>query len=569
MAVAREFVTRIIFDVTGDKDAAAASERIKSRLERVGKTGEQSGKTVSRSFSRIRQSVSSTARALRSFSSGVAAAGRTGSLAPLRRSIDGISAAALRARGNLLRMAAAGAKSGGRMIGRAAVSPYSGIYNAARHPVRTGRSVAGFATSAPGMLAGMAASLGAYQVKQTADEVMNLDGRLRAVTATDKERLQIEEQIYQVSQNNRQSMTAIGDLYTKVARAAKPMGYTNEQSMRVADIVSKALTAGGASTAESEATILQLGQALQAGVLQGDELASLRENGGTLMTHMAEAMGVTVADLKQMGAEGELTSQRVMDAILASGAVIDAEFEKMPMTIGQAMQKAENRFSRFILLVEQKTGVFSTIAKGIDSAFDELETYAGVMEQLRSGPQDGKEDAFAELQQQYPILNALANDVFPAISKWAGVIADTFSTLYGWWSALGMNQDFAELLSNVFSILQTIWDILQPIAELFGGSLLLGAKAFLTVLNVVLGVAKGIFDAVKSVVDYIAEKIQMIRDAMPDFMRLMSGDFNFSVPSAAGNADNRTQNYTFNVNSPDEVNAIMGGPVMPSLSPTV
>lgn len=567
MAVAREFVTRIIFDVTGDKEAAAESERIKSGLERVGKAGGQSGKTVSRSFSRIRQSVSSTARALRSFSSGVDAAGRTGSLAPLRRSIDGISAAALRARGNLLRMAAAGAKSGGRMIGRAAVSPYSGIYNAARHPVRTGRSVAGFATSAPGMLAGMAASLGAYQVKQTADEVMSLDGRLRSVTATDKERLQIEEQIYQVSQNNRQSMTAIGDLYTKVARAAKPMGYTNEQSMRVADIVSKALTAGGASTAESEATILQLGQALQAGTLQGDELASLRENGGTLMTHMAEAMGVTVADLKQMGAEGQLTSERVMNAILAAGSAIDAEFEKMPMTIGQAMQKAENRFSRFILLVEQKTGVFSTIAKGIDSAFDELEKYAGVMEQLRNGPQAGNEDAFTDLQRQYPILNALANDVFPAISKWAGVIADTFSTLYGWWSALGMNQDFAELLSNVFSILQTIWGILQPIAELFGGSLLIGAKAFLTVLNTVLGVAKSIFDAVKSVVDYIAEKIQMIRDAMPDFMRLMSGDF--SVPSTAGNADNRTQNYTFNVNSPDEVNAIMGGPIMPSLSPTV
>lgn len=555
--VVRELVNQIVFQVTGQKQADSAADHVKKSLEQVGTAGQRAGGTASRGLYQIMRAASVASRSISALSKGIGAAAISGgrNLTPLRMSLNSISAAAVRARASILSMAAAGARASMHAVGTAAMMPVRGAGRAIAHPMRTAGAITGAVTSIPGI----AAALGVYQIKQTADEVMNLDGRLRAVTKTDEERLAIEKQIYEVSQNNRQSMTAIGDLYVKVARAAKPMGYTSEQSMRVADIVSKALTSGGASTAEAQATILQLGQALQSGTLQGDELASLRENGGTLMTHMADAMGVSVADLKKMGAEGELTSEKVMNAILASGAAIDAEFAKMPMTIGQALQKASNRFSRFLMEVERRTSVFSGIAEGIDSAFDTVERYVNVMDQLRSGPQDGQEGIFSKLQEEYPILNAIATSLLPAIQQMGSSIESGWSRISDLWNEWGNNETVASLLSNVFGIVKDIWTILSPLAEFFGITLAAAITVVLNLLEKVSGI-------IKSISDFFAESFGGIVNTLSEVAGLFTGEIPVNRISSHPVYDSRTQTFSFYVNSPKEASDIGNGFVELSLN---
>ena len=238
-------------------------------------------------------------------------------------------------------------------------------------------AVAKEATSGLGSgLAGVAGVVGGgmaiSQIKDTADEMMNLDGRLRTVTKTEKERLDIESELYKRAQESRQSMQAMGDLYFKVARASQEMGFAQQDNLRVTETVSKALVIGGASAQEASATILQLGQALGSGRLQGDELRSLDENASILMGHVAKYFKTNVAGLKQMGAQGELTSDEVMRAILSASAEIDKEFSKMPMTFGQSMNMMKNSWDRFILGVEQKSSIFSFIARAFTKAFDSM-----------------------------------------------------------------------------------------------------------------------------------------------------------------------------------------------------
>lgn len=233
-------------------------------------------------------------------------------------------------------------------------------------------SLSGIAGSLGPIAGAMAAAFSVSAIKSAADDMMNLDGRLRTVTADEQERFDVEQQLYEMSMQNRQSLDSMGDLYYKVARAAQRFGVSQEDSMRVTDVVSKALTVGGASAQEASATILQLGQALSSGVLQGDELHSLDENASLLMQHVADNMGVTIGQLKQMGSQGQLTSEKVIQAILQSGDAIDKEFGQMPMTIGQAQTKIENDWKYFIQKVENDTGAFSRIASSIDQTFGEL-----------------------------------------------------------------------------------------------------------------------------------------------------------------------------------------------------
>ena len=219
-----------------------------------------------------------------------------------------------------------------------------------------------------GGIGGMfAAAFTASAIRQTADEVMNLDGRLRSVTSSDRERLQIEDKLYEQAQNSRTSWQGQETMFYKIAKASNHYGYSLDDAARMTDIVSKALVVGGASAQEAEATILQLGQALSSGVLQGDELRSLDENASGLMQHIAEQLGVNISDLRKMGAAGELTSQTIMDAILRSGGAIDDEFGKMPMTIGQSFQQIGNGWDKLILSIQQKSGVFSSLGGYISS----------------------------------------------------------------------------------------------------------------------------------------------------------------------------------------------------------
>lgn len=330
-----------------------------------------------------------------------------------------------------------------------------------------------------GPLAGaMAAAFSISAIKNTADEMMSLDGRLRSVTSSEEERRGVETQLYELSQNNRSALAEMGDLYFSTARACKQMGRSQEDAMRTTDIVSKALTLGGATTEQAKASILQLGQALGSGVLQGDELHSLDENASLLMQHMAESIGVPQAALKQMGKDGVLTSDMVIDAILASGAAIDSEFNGIPLTIGQALTQASNSWKIFILRIEQGTGVFSDIATSLSQVFKEISTDRNDIVTIMSGPGDSAESmaAFEQAKAAHPYIVA---------------IADAFQKVYDIIDQIGQATGIDNLITK---------------AVLLAGGIAVVAGVFAAISSVagmVAGVVSGLFGVISGVVGFL------------------------------------------------------------------
>ena len=230
------------------------------------------------------------------------------------------------------------------------------------------------ASSMLGGLKGMFVALGGMalvnEIKQTADAMMSMSSRIKIVTKDEAERLKIESALYQMSNKNRSSLEDLGDLYYKTALASKRFGASQEDVLKLTDIVSKSLVIGGADVAQQKATILQLSQALGSGVLQGDELRSLRENAPILMDAIASYFGKDVGGLKEMGAKGLLTTEKLMQAILSSGDAVDSKFAQITPTIGQAMTVLGNKFSKLILDIQNDSGIFGTIAGWILDAVD-------------------------------------------------------------------------------------------------------------------------------------------------------------------------------------------------------
>lgn len=175
-------------------------------------------------------------------------------------------------------------------------------------------------------------------------------------------------------------LESIASLYARIMRSTEQIGGATEQQVaRVTETVSKALQAGGATGAEVAAILVQLGQALSAGRLQGDELRSILENSAPLAKAIANEFGVAVGALKDMGAEGLLTSERVFKAILNASKDIDEQFASTATTIERSLTIFRNRLIEFMGTGDSAYGVTQKITDGILFLSNHLEVVAGAI----------------------------------------------------------------------------------------------------------------------------------------------------------------------------------------------
>lgn len=88
----------------------------------------------------------------------------------------------------------------------------------------------------------------------------------------------VSNEIADIAQRSRTGIAEVADLYARLTRTGKDFGATQGEIATATETVSKALKVSGASAAETQSTLVQLGQALGSGRLQGDELRSMLEN---------------------------------------------------------------------------------------------------------------------------------------------------------------------------------------------------------------------------------------------------------------------------------------------------
>lgn len=158
---------------------------------------------------------------------------------------------------------------------------------------------------------------------------------------------------YRAAQNSRSDLS---DTTTLINRIMMSGVYGQEagslgSATRMAEILNKAMVVGGGTAEENKRALIQLSQGLSSGVLQGDELRSIREQAPYLASVLAEGLnkiddrfiGTTVGDLKELGAQGELTSDVVIRALEAMQDQVDATFaDKAPRTWNQGLTSIKN-----------------------------------------------------------------------------------------------------------------------------------------------------------------------------------------------------------------------------------
>ena len=215
--------------------------------------------------------------------------------------------------------------------------------------------------------------IAANEIKQYADSWTRMGNKITTASQASGVQARSLESIRQSADNARIGMEAYIDLYARIMRSSKGVIKSEQEVTDVTDTVSKAFAIAGATAAEQAAGVLQLSQALGSGVLQRDELRSLRENSPVLMQAIAEEFGTTISGLKQLGAEGKLTTDRLVKAILSAKSQIDDQFNSTSSTIEQSLTIVKNAATQFIGVTDKMTGsskIITQSLKGIAEHFE-------------------------------------------------------------------------------------------------------------------------------------------------------------------------------------------------------
>lgn len=202
----------------------------------------------------------------------------------------------------------------------------------------------------------LAAYLGTRQIYQASEAWLNLTNRLRVITNTNEELITTQEEVFQIAQRSRQPIESTAEVYQRLYTNAEALNISGAKVARVVETVNKSMAISGVSGASASAAMVQLGQAFASGTLRGDELNSVLEQAPALAKTLADAFGVTVGQLRNLGSQGKITSKAVVEALLQQTDAVDAQFNKMQATGGQATAVLENSFIRMVGKINEGTG---------------------------------------------------------------------------------------------------------------------------------------------------------------------------------------------------------------------
>jgi tape measure domain-containing protein len=211
--------------------------------------------------------------------------------------------------------------------------------------------------------AGIAAmGVGLTAIARAGDTATATLARLSSATGGLSQAQAAYEGLFRLSQQTGIAVAESAGAFSRFAVAAKEIGGTNAQVLQLVAGIQKAGIVAGASMQETGAATQQLAQALASGTLQGDELRSLLENMPQLAQALARELGVGIGQLRKMGEEGKLTADTVFPALLSASEKMNAEFEKMPPTMGRAFGILGEGMVNFAAKLDEALGLSQAIA---------------------------------------------------------------------------------------------------------------------------------------------------------------------------------------------------------------
>lgn len=222
------------------------------------------------------------------------------------------------------------------------------------------------------------AGFGVNQLKGFADGYTEIQNKLRLVESASISSSKGLNNVFDIALKTNQSISASSGVYQSFAQNAETLKISQAQVASLTETVSKAVAVSGASAAASEAALTQFVQALDGGILRGEEFNSISKQTPALSKAIADGLGVTAGELRNMAKEGKLTMDVLIPALERAKASVDDQFNTRILTISAAFENLNTSTVKWIGELDKSTGASEAFAKAINEIANHLTIVASL-----------------------------------------------------------------------------------------------------------------------------------------------------------------------------------------------
>lgn len=302
-----------------------------------------------------------------------------------------------------------------------------------------------------------------------ADDMSMVNSRLSLVTKSTEEYTRAQTELLSISNGARVAVRGTSDLYAQLTRSTESLGTSQKDLLQVTDTISKTLTISGASATAAEASLLQLSQGFASGALRGEELNSVMEQTPRLAQAIANGMGVSIGQLRTMGAEGKLTAEVVMAALLSQSQIINEEFSKIAINASSGYSVLNNTIDTTVAKIDGQYKVTQTVGQLYIAVGQTIDT---IFTQMSAGWGNSTDSTLV-------FANAMS------------------STVIGFIQGIGYAYDVLETIGAEFNVLRYAGEAAFYAIQVVSSNV---ASGIITTFE---GAFNTVIDGINSIIDYI------------------------------------------------------------------
>jgi tape measure domain-containing protein len=230
---------------------------------------------------------------------------------------------------------------------------------------------------AAGAFAALTAGIGIREIVDYTARWTDLNSRLINATGSSENADAALRAISASAKGTYSSLEQTAETFLRNSMAMNELGYTTNEQIKLSTALNNAMAVSGARGDQAASALDAFAKSVARGKMEGEDFNRIIENAPELVKAMADGLGVTTAEFRKMIAEGKITSDQMIPAVISQMDKLQQKADEMPATISDGFILMQNALFEFIGRADQALGISQSLAGALKFLGQNIELVIG------------------------------------------------------------------------------------------------------------------------------------------------------------------------------------------------
>jgi tape measure domain-containing protein len=251
------------------------------------------------------------------------------------------------------------------------------IENSSRRAEKSLGNLNTVAGVAAGAFAALSAGVGIREIVDITGRFTDLNSRLINATGSAELAAEAFEGIKKSARTTYQPLEQTAEVFLRNSVALNELGYTTNEQIKISSALGNAMAVSGAKGERAASALDAFQKSIATGKMTTEEFNRAITNAPALVEALAAGLGMSVDQLRKMAAEGRLTSDVMIPALLTQFDILEKKAKDMPATMSDGFMLISNSFFEFIGKMDQALGSSELLSGALEYLADNIELVIG------------------------------------------------------------------------------------------------------------------------------------------------------------------------------------------------